>query len=147
MKGLLCTISAVMIKLLPLQTFKFGLYVTVPISLYVFVAYFPGGLDFFVNKVDRFCRCYAPGCDPAGDLGPEPWSLHAVPIRGLPSCRRRRTCLQAAERARSSRHQNEMSSKSAALVTGPGLEGNPPSPLIVSVVLQSPLESLNKRLI
>jgi hypothetical protein len=33
------------------QAFKFGLYVTVPIGLYVFVAYFPAGLDYFVNKV------------------------------------------------------------------------------------------------
>lgn len=36
-----------------LQGFKFGLYVGVPISLYIFVAYFPEGLDFFVRKVNE----------------------------------------------------------------------------------------------
>lgn len=45
------TASALMIHLVCLQAFRFGLYVTVPISLYVFVAYFPAGLDYFVNKV------------------------------------------------------------------------------------------------
>eukprot|EP00892_Ulva_mutabilis_P002344 jgi/Ulvmu1/1210/UM109_0008.1 len=36
-----------------LEGFKFGLYVGVPISLYIFVAYFPEGLDYFVRKLNN----------------------------------------------------------------------------------------------
>ena len=34
-----------------MQAFKFSLYLAVPIGLYSFVAYYPAGLDYFINKV------------------------------------------------------------------------------------------------
>jgi hypothetical protein len=46
-----------------MQAFKAGVYLAVPIGLYCFVAYWPTGLDYFVNKV-RSAFHYLRACTP-----------------------------------------------------------------------------------
>lgn len=53
-----------------IQGFKFGLYVGVPVGLYIFVAYFPEGLDYFVRKV----------CPSITDLKPSNLHGHTVSV-------------------------------------------------------------------